>query len=181
MFVVSGCGLLALSIVLIAGAVILFIMSRRKKQAVAAQAASTLRVQPVTAPAPPPPPPRMPEVVETIDPSFDPNATMVVNVNPGGSLECISGPLAGRTYAISERGFSIGRDWSQSQIVIEDPRMSKRHVWVGLREGRVVAIDEGSTNGTFLNQLGARIGEVILRPGDTLILPEDLARFTYRT
>ena len=77
-------------------------------------------------------------------------------------------------------GFYIGRDRTLSQIVIEDASVSKRHVWVGVREGVVTAVDQSSTNGTYLNTLGTRIGQVRLTPGDTLILSDDVARFEYK-
>jgi pSer/pThr/pTyr-binding forkhead associated (FHA) protein len=58
--------------------------------------------------------------------------------------------------------------------------VSKKHVWIGLREGIVMAIDQSSTNGTYLNKLGTRIGQVRLSPGDTIILSDDVARFVYK-
>jgi pSer/pThr/pTyr-binding forkhead associated (FHA) protein len=68
-------------------------------------------------------------------------------------------------------------------VVVPDERVSKRHVWIGPRKGRVVAADQGSTNDTFLNSLAsARIQEVPLNSGDTLIIcAADVARFVYQT
>ena len=75
----------------------------------------------------------------------------------------------------------IGRDPNQAQIKVDDTRVSSRHMWIGPREGRVVVIDQGSTNGTFLNTLGTeRVRDVALNPGDTVILSQaDAARFVY--
>jgi len=98
-----------------------------------------------------------------------------------GSLVGISGGMQGREARIDEEGFVIGRDQRTAQLVISDPRISKRHVWVGVREGDVWAVDVGSTNGTYLNVPGSnRITETKLNPGDILILAEDAARFEYR-
>jgi S1-C subfamily serine protease len=98
-----------------------------------------------------------------------------------GAIRWTSGPFNGQRMEVRPEGFYIGRDGNYAQVKIEDPRVSSRHLWVGVRDGRVVAIDQNSTNGTFLNQLGTqRIKEVALNAGDTVILSEaDVARFIY--
>lgn len=98
-----------------------------------------------------------------------------------GTMTCISGTLAGQQFDIPPQGLYIGRDSKLAQIVITDRRVSKQHVWIGVRGDRVVAIDQGSSNGTFLNVPGSeRIGEIALNSGDTVILCEtDVARFQY--
>lgn len=99
-----------------------------------------------------------------------------------GSIACTSGALDGQRFEITREGVFIGRDGTLSQVVIPDERVSKRHVWIGPRKGRVVAADQGSTNGTFLNSLGsAGIQEVPLNSGDTVIIcGADVARFVYQ-
>jgi predicted component of type VI protein secretion system len=99
-----------------------------------------------------------------------------------GTIKFISGALAGQSFEVTPEGSCIGRDGSSSQIVIADPRISKRHVWVGVRGGRVVIEDQSSRNGTFLNDpKSERITENALSEGDTVILGEsDVARFEYR-
>lgn len=99
-----------------------------------------------------------------------------------GWITCSSGALDGQRFEITREGVFIGRDSSLSQVVIPDDRVSKRHVWIGPRNGKVVAADAGSTNGTFLNSLGsACIQEVPLNSGDTLIIcGADVARFVYQ-
>jgi serine protease Do len=98
-----------------------------------------------------------------------------------GAIRWTSGPFNGQRMDIRPEGFYIGRDSNYAQVKIDDPRVSSRHLWVGVRDGRVVVMDQNSTNGTFLNQLGTqRIKEVALNPGDTVILSEaDVARFVY--
>ncbi|HKP14262.1 MAG TPA: trypsin-like peptidase domain-containing protein [Blastocatellia bacterium] len=98
-----------------------------------------------------------------------------------GAIRWTSGPFNGQRMEIRQEGFYIGRDGNYAQVKIDDPRVSSRHLWVGVRDGRVVAMDQNSTNGTFLNALGTqRIKEVALSPGDTIILSEaDVARFVY--
>jgi S1-C subfamily serine protease len=98
-----------------------------------------------------------------------------------GAIRWTSGPFNGQRMDIRPEGFYIGRDGNYAQVKIDDPRVSSRHLWVGVRDGRAVVMDQNSTNGTFLNQLGTqRIKEVALNPGDTVILSEaDVARFVY--
>jgi pSer/pThr/pTyr-binding forkhead associated (FHA) protein len=147
---------------------------------------------PITAAASVPPiatpPPPEPE---------SPNATQIVNLgevkqeaSSGGSTEmvqwygmllCSSGPLEGKHFVIEEKGLYIGRDGALSQIVIADSRVSKRHVRIVPRDGRVHAIDQASTNGTFLAaKPGERITDIELKRGDVLILGDGAASFTYQ-
>ncbi|HSE33285.1 MAG TPA: trypsin-like peptidase domain-containing protein [Pyrinomonadaceae bacterium] len=99
-----------------------------------------------------------------------------------GSIRFVSGTLAGQQFQVKPEGEYLGRDSSSAQIVISDPRISKRHLWIGVREGRVLIVDQGSRNGTFVNDpKTARVTECPLRSGDTVILGEsDVARFEYQ-
>ena len=98
-----------------------------------------------------------------------------------GSITFVSGPLSGQQFEIKADGDFIGRDGGSSQIVIGDPRISKRHVWIGVKGGRVVIEDQNSRNGTFVNDpRSARVTEQPLNAGDVVILGEsDVARFEY--
>src|SRR5206468_4044686 len=98
-----------------------------------------------------------------------------------GYLEGVAGPVAGRRFAIPADGCYIGRDGGVAEIAVSDDRISKRHVWVGRRNGRVAAVDPGSTNGTYLNTVGGpRVTETALTPGDVLILSDSsAAQFRY--
>lgn len=123
-----------------------------------------------------PPPSPAPE------PELDPNATLAVNVSNHtlGALHGSSPNVAGRVIPIDQYGVYIGRDQQLAQIVIDSKQVSKRHVWVGVKDGVAVAIDQGSTNGTYLNNKNSSVSEVRLNPGDTLILANNAAAFTYR-
>jgi pSer/pThr/pTyr-binding forkhead associated (FHA) protein len=95
-----------------------------------------------------------------------------------GMLHCTGGALEGQRFIIEDEGFYIGRDPALAKVVIPDSRISKRHVRIVPRDGRVWAIDQGSTNGTFLKD--QRITEVQLKRGDTLILGDNAATFVYQ-
>jgi S1-C subfamily serine protease len=140
------------------------------------------------APAPPPPAPRpMPmgagDQGMTVDLSRTVAITADVDSFPKnyGSIQFVSGPLSGQKFQVRQDGEYIGRDGGSSQIVIGDPRISKRHLWIGVKNGRVMIEDQNSRNGTFVNDpKSTRVTEMPLNAGDTVILGEsDVARFEF--
>ena len=179
LLLIGGVLFLILGIILMIAAAIFYLVGR-KRAAVPAQPYAPPPQQPAARPAPPPPPP-----VAAPRPqpqSSAPAATVVLDVREMaafGSLKGISGALEGRTFMVEPNGFYIGRDTAVAQVLIDDPRVSKRHVWIGVRDGAVMAIDESSTNGTYLNSTANRIRETRLSPGDTLIISQDVTRLRY--
>ena len=96
-----------------------------------------------------------------------------------GMLHCTAGPLEGQRFIIEDDdGFYIGRDPALAKVVVPDTRVSKRHLRIVPRDGKVWAIDQSSTNGTFIG--GQRITEVQLERGDTLVLGDNAATFVYQ-
>jgi len=134
-------------------------------------------------PSPPPPAPAPHIMAADQGMTVDLSRTVALTADDVayGSIQFVSGPLSGQRFEIKPGGDFIGRDGGSSQIVIGDPRISKRHVWIGVKNGRVVIEDQNSRNGTFVNDpRSARITETSLNPGDTVILGEsDVARFEY--
>lgn len=128
-----------------------------------------------------------PPPVESKVTDFDPSRTVAIVREPTtveinyGSIKFVSGVLAGEEFAVEPEGAYIGREPSLSQIVVSDPRISKRHLWVGVRDGAVTIVDQESRNGTFINDPRSdRIHEAKLNSGDTVIMGEsDVARFEY--
>ena len=73
---------------------------------------------------------------------------------------------------IAERALVLGRS-SSCDVPIADPTMSRRHVNIWLREGRVWVEDLGSGNGTWIND--QRIAEpTALEAGDRLRLGQNV-------
>jgi pSer/pThr/pTyr-binding forkhead associated (FHA) protein len=68
-----------------------------------------------------------------------------------GTIKFVSGVLAGEQFDVKPEGSYIGRESTLSQIVFSDPRISKRHLWIGVRDGLIRIIDQDSRNGTFVN------------------------------
>ena len=141
-----------------------------------------------SAPLPPAPPPPAPPVPATPDQgmTIDLSKTIAITRDDDlpikyGLIRFTSGALAGKEFDIKPEGEYVGRDASSSQVIIPDPRISKRHLWIGVRDGKVVIVDQESRNGTFVNDpKSARVRERALTPGDIVILGEsDVARFEY--
>ena len=191
---------LLLLIIIIAGVVI---AKRRKKGAKEVGPATDGKPKHIPAPAPAPAPvakAHTPAPAPAISPAphimagdqgmtVDLSRTMALTADEDafppnyGAIHFVSGPLSGQRFEIKPAGDYIGRDGGSSQIVIGDPRISKRHVWIGVRNGQVVIEDQNSRNGTFVNDpRSARVTETPLNPGDTVILGEsDVARFEYHS
>lgn len=118
---------------------------------------------------------------------FDPSRTVAINrastvaINYG-TIRFVSGVLAGQEFDVKPEGSYIGRESTLSQIVVSDPRISKRHLWIGVKDGLVKIVDQNSRNGTFVNDpKSERVTEATLNTGDTVILGEsDVARFEYQ-
>ena len=79
---------------------------------------------------------------------------------------------------IYQKGIKLGRG-PDCDIVIDDPYVSREHLWVGPDENGVLVVrDLRSTNGTILN--GTNIQQQTLRPGDTVqIGNSEKFRFQY--
>jgi hypothetical protein len=117
---------------------------------------------------------------------FDPSRTVAITRENTvaisyGNIKFVSGVLSGQQFEVNPEGSYIGREGSLSQIVVPDPRISKRHLWIGVRDGLVRIVDQDSRNGTFVNDPKSdRVTESTLTSGDTVILGEsDVARFEY--
>ncbi len=97
--------------------------------------------------------------------------TIVTSIERMGATEAhknayilfLTGPLVGKLHMLAEGVTSIGRS-SGCTLVIDDSRISRRHVEVRLEKGKAVLHDLGSTNGTFVN--GERCAERTLEDGD---------------
>jgi hypothetical protein len=191
--------------IVVIGAIVFFMARRRSKSkslpprqagpkpAIPASHSPVPAVQPSYSPAPASAASRAVSPAANISPvdqgmTVDLSRTMAISPDPDtagmsfGSIKFVTGTLAGQQFQVKPDGEFIGRDSSSSQIVIGDPRISKRHLWIGVRDGRVMITDQGSRNGTFLNDpKSPRVRETSLNSGDTVILGEsDVARFEYR-
>jgi FHA domain len=90
-----------------------------------------------------------------------------------GSLTCTRGMLTGQRFALTATGIIVGRQPGVAHVLVNDHRASGKHVWIGIENGRLVAIDQGTTNGTYVNDIQrGRITRAELHDGDTVIVSE---------
>lgn len=74
------------------------------------------------------------------------------------SLAVISGPDAGKIFAVEKSHTTVGR--SGADIVLNDTEISRKHCAIDVKEDRIVVADLGSTNGTWVGD--QRIEESVL-------------------
>ncbi|MBS1809585.1 MAG: trypsin-like peptidase domain-containing protein [Acidobacteria bacterium] len=89
---------------------------------------------------------------------------------PQAKLVFTAGPLKGQEFSVKDN-VTLGRDQARAQIVIAETQVSGQHLWLGFANGKFIARDNNSTNGTYLNhEMNHRISEAELKDGDTLTL-----------
>ena len=90
-----------------------------------------------------------------------------------GSLTCTRGQLIGQRFALTATGVIVGRQPGVAHVLVNDHRASGKHVWIGIENGVLVAIDQNTTNGTYINDPArGRIARTALRDGDVIIVGE---------
>ena len=135
-------------------------------------------------------PPPAPVAAQPLENALDSRATAeAVHENPTvvmqmpGTLHCTVGRLQGHRFPLPPEGLWIGREAGAADIAVPESSISKKHVWIGPRDGVVMLVDETSTNGTFVNSVSAgRVRQRALAGGDRIILvSETLCVFEYRS
>lgn len=81
----------------------------------------------------------------------------------------------GLRYAVPHTGLTIGRR-RESDVVLDDPTVSRAHAELSVREGGFVIADSGSLNGTYVNRRPVDVGE--LADGDEVWIGK--IRFVFR-
>lgn len=88
-----------------------------------------------------------------------------------GSVQVTAGALSGKRFPITKSGLMVGTDPSKCQIVVTEDTISHEHAWIVPVDNRVVVIDRGSTNGTYINSIDSpRVSKVGLQNGDRVYL-----------
>ncbi len=73
----------------------------------------------------------------------------------------------GKTFPLDQPTINIGR-MLDNDLVLDDPRVSRRHAQLKAVDGHFVLSDTNSTGGIFVN--GRRVSETILYPNDSISL-----------
>ncbi len=81
----------------------------------------------------------------------------------------------GRRLVVGPAGVTLGRS-RQSDVVLNDPNISRQHAEIRPRGGSWVLTDLGSTNGSRINGRSVERSEVV-RPGDEIELGSTVLRF----
>ncbi len=66
------------------------------------------------------------------------------------SIAVISGPDAGAIFSITKPYITIGRE--NTDILLMDMEVSRKHACIEFLENRILIRDLGSTNGTYINE-----------------------------
>lgn len=118
------------------------------------------------------------EISRTVVYRPEPSSTMAVSAGEaqrlGLSREKISLIANNRVYEISQRVVLIGRS-KRSDVVINDPNISRRHAELRLRGNDYFIVDLDSTNGVEIN--GKKVKTGSLKNGDVLTLGTTRVRF----
>jgi len=91
-------------------------------------------------------------------------------------LYVVEGPDIRQAFPQGVHAQVLGRK-GDSDIQLNDPRVSRRHAKLEVVEGKLVLTDLGSLNGTFVN--GSRVAEQELKTGDLVKVGETV--FEVRT
>lgn len=104
-------------------------------------------------------------LLEAPGPEYDVHVDLAELPAEGGVLIVRSGSQAGATFTLSDPLTRLGRH-PDSEIMLDDITVSRRHADVERTATGYVARDAGSLNGTYVNH--QRIDESPLRQGDEL-------------
>lgn len=88
-------------------------------------------------------------------------------VRSPGAVVIVHDRRGRRAVPLDGRSVTIGRG-ADNDLVLDDPRVSRRHARIQAREGRLVVTDLASANGVWLG--GKRVTEAVLGPGDRVEL-----------
>jgi transcriptional regulator with GAF, ATPase, and Fis domain len=89
-------------------------------------------------------------------------------------LIALTGPSKGKSFVLTERELSIGRDPS-SALFLNDPLISRQHAVVKDGAPNWIIVDLNSRNGTFVNAIP--VTERKLEPGDRIQIGDSLLLF----
>jgi Inner membrane component of T3SS, cytoplasmic domain len=107
--------------------------------------------------------------IELPDPEhpLTPEEAASVDGITGWALVVEKGPRAGLTFMLHPGEIMVGRH-PDSDIVLDDVTVSRRHCRFSASTNHLRIEDAGSTNGTYVNE--ARVDEAELGPGDEVLI-----------
>ena len=106
-------------------------------------------------------------VSDRVHPSLSREEASHIDGVPGLALVIERGPRAGMTFVLNEGTTTVGRH-PGSDIFLDDITVSRHHCRFMMSEGSLTVEDSGSTNGTYVRDVG--IERAPLGPGDEVIV-----------
>ncbi|MBN1812524.1 MAG: FHA domain-containing protein [Anaerolineae bacterium] len=91
-----------------------------------------------------------------------------------GRLVIVSGPKQGVVFPLRQPVVAIGRA-ADNNIVLQDNSVSGHHACIELRGAQAFIIDQGSSNGTYVN--GRRLQQAQLFGGEVILMGDTRLRF----
>jgi hypothetical protein len=88
-------------------------------------------------------------------------------IQPGFPIRAFLIRDGSKTIQINQKTFNIGRR-PDNHLVLEDPRVSRVHAQIRVRQNKFILFDLNSMGGTFVN--GQRVYQHQLKPGDVITL-----------
>ena len=64
----------------------------------------------------------------------------------------VSGPMKGQQFAIEKEIVHVGASPENDLSIAEDEYLSGNHAYLLYKQGSLIIFDNGSTNGTFVNE-----------------------------
>jgi len=84
----------------------------------------------------------------------------------GSQLTALEGVYVGQTFPLNSNHVTIGRDPTADIALVNDKTVSRRHAHIAQEGGNHVLYDDGSSNGTYVNNV--RVTIQVLAPGDVI-------------
>jgi hypothetical protein len=116
---------------------------------------------------PPPPPPRRATVVGG-------NFSQPGPGHPAAALVGVSGAVQGQRFAVDKADYRLGRNPNNDLRIAADDTVSGEHAYLRYEKGGLFLSDQGSRNGTFLNEQRVTGAPVMVRAGDRIRLGESV-------
>lgn len=88
----------------------------------------------------------------------------------------LSGPLEGREFPLTSDRYTVGRD-PQSDIVIAQPEVSRRHAEIVRAASEYLLTDLRSANGVYVNNL--KLDRAVLHHGDVFQIGSCVFQFVW--
>jgi FHA domain len=122
---------------------------------------------PPEAPPAPGPPERRPTMVGG-------NLAPASPGSAGAVLVAVGGPMKGQRYPINKSNYRVGRNPSNDLCAAADDSVSSNHASLRYENGGLFVYDQGSLNGTFLNEQRVSGTPAMVRQGDRIRLGESV-------